>query len=60
VIWATGFALDHSFVEAPIFGEDGRVEHRRGVTAVPGLYFLGFPWQHTRRSALRPHGRLVR
>ena len=26
--------------------------HRRGVTAVPGLYFLGLPWQHTRGSAL--------
>jgi putative flavoprotein involved in K+ transport len=22
------------------------------VTAVPGLYFLGLPWQHTRGSAL--------
>ena len=52
VIWATGFALDHSFVQAPIFDEHGRVEHRRGVTAVPGLYFLGLPWQHTRGSAL--------
>jgi putative flavoprotein involved in K+ transport len=39
-------------VQAPVFGEDGRVEHRRGVTAVPGLYFLGLPWQHTRGSAL--------
>ena len=52
VIWATGFALDHSFVQAPVFDENGRVEHRRGVTAVPGLYFLGLPWQHTRGSAL--------
>ena len=26
--------------------------HRRGVTDVPGLYFLGLPWQHTRGSAL--------
>ena len=52
VIWATGFTLDHTFVEAPIFDHDGRVEHRRGVTAVPGLYFLGLPWQHTRGSAL--------
>jgi putative flavoprotein involved in K+ transport len=52
VIWATGFALDHAFVQAPIFDEDGRVEHRRGVTTVPGLYFLGLPWQHTRGSAL--------
>ena len=52
VIWATGFALDHSFVQAPVFGDDGRVVHRRGVTEVPGLYFLGLPWQYTRGSAL--------
>jgi putative flavoprotein involved in K+ transport len=25
--------------------------HRRGVTEVPGLYFLGLSWQHTRGSA---------
>ena len=52
VVWATGFRLDHSFVELPVFDDDGRVEHRRGVTEVPGLYFLGLPWQHTRGSAL--------
>jgi putative flavoprotein involved in K+ transport len=28
------------------------VAHRRGVTDVPGLYFLGLSWQHTRGSAL--------
>jgi putative flavoprotein involved in K+ transport len=39
-------------VRLPVFGADGRVEHRRGVTAVPGLYFLGLPWLHTRGSAL--------
>ena len=52
VIWATGFALDHSLVKAPVFDDTGRVVHRRGVTAAPGLYFLGLPWQHTRGSAL--------
>jgi putative flavoprotein involved in K+ transport len=52
VIWATGFRLDHSFVQLPVFDTDGHVEHRRGVTAVPGLYFLGLPWLHTRGSAL--------
>ena len=31
---------------------DGRVVHRRGVTDVPGLYFLGLSWQYTRGSAL--------
>jgi putative flavoprotein involved in K+ transport len=52
VIWATGFDLDHSFVHAPVFDEDGRLVHHRGVTTSPGLYFLGMPWQHTRGSAL--------
>jgi putative flavoprotein involved in K+ transport len=52
VIWATGFTLDHSLVEAPVFDDAGRVMHRRGVTSAPGLYFLGLPWQHTRGSAL--------
>jgi putative flavoprotein involved in K+ transport len=52
VIWATGFRLDHSFVELPVFDARGQVEHERGVTARPGLYFLGLPWQHTRGSAL--------
>ena len=31
---------------------EGRPRHRRGVTDVPGLYFLGLSWQHTRGSAL--------
>jgi putative flavoprotein involved in K+ transport len=52
VIWATGFRPDHSLVLLPVFGADGRVEHRRGVTKVAGLYFLGLPWQYTRGSAL--------
>jgi hypothetical protein len=33
-------------------GEHGHVIHRRGVTDVPGLFFLGLSWQHTRGSAL--------
>jgi putative flavoprotein involved in K+ transport len=52
VIWATGFRLDHSWIEVPIFDDAGRVVHQRGVTGSPGLYFIGLPWQHTRGSAL--------
>ncbi len=52
VIWATGFRLDHSWINLPITTEDGELRHRRGVTDIPGLYFLGLPWQHTRGSAL--------
>jgi len=52
VIWATGYRSDYSWIEAPVLSADGRVQHRRGVTDVPGLYFLGLSWQHTRGSAL--------
>jgi putative flavoprotein involved in K+ transport len=52
VIWATGYRSDHSWIEAPVLGPDGRVQHRRGITPLPGIYFLGLSWQHTRGSAL--------
>ena len=52
VIWATGYRLDHSWIKLPVFDPRGRVRHRRGVTEVAGLYFLGLSWQHTRGSAL--------
>jgi putative flavoprotein involved in K+ transport len=52
VIWATGFSIDHSWIKLPIVDKEGKTRHRRGVTDVPGLYFIGLPWQHTRGSAL--------
>jgi putative flavoprotein involved in K+ transport len=52
VIWATGYRADYSWITLPLFDEDGRLRHRRGVTDLPGLYFLGLTWQHTRGSAL--------
>jgi putative flavoprotein involved in K+ transport len=52
VIWATGYRADYSWIKLPIFDEHGRLRHRRGVTDVPGLYFLGLTWQYTRGSAL--------
>src|SRR5215217_2433018 len=52
VIWATGYRHDHSWIELDLTGADGRLRHERGVTDIPGLYFLGLSWQHTRGSAL--------
>jgi putative flavoprotein involved in K+ transport len=52
VVWATGYGSDHTWIDVPGVVRDGRVVHRRGVTEVPGLYFLGLSWQHTRGSAL--------
>lgn len=52
VVWATGFRPDHSWIRLPVTDPNGFARHRRGVTDVAGLYFLGLPWQHTRGSAL--------
>jgi putative flavoprotein involved in K+ transport len=52
VVWATGFRPDYAWIDIPGVLRDGRVAHSRGVTDVPGLYFLGLSWQHTRGSAL--------
>ncbi|MFL5844446.1 MAG: flavin-containing monooxygenase [Solirubrobacteraceae bacterium] len=52
IVWATGFDVDYSWIDAPVFDEAGHVIHSRGVTSSPGLYFVGLPWQHTRGSAL--------
>jgi putative flavoprotein involved in K+ transport len=51
VLWATGYQLDLGWVELPIFDELGEPIHRRGVTPVPGIYFLGLAWLHKQKSA---------
>jgi putative flavoprotein involved in K+ transport len=52
VVWATGYRPDFSWIDLPILDSNGRLRHRRGVTDVPGLFFLGLTWQWTRGSAL--------
>ena len=52
VVWATGYRRDYSWIDVPGVLQDGRVIHTRGISEVPGVYFLGLPWQHTRGSAL--------
>jgi putative flavoprotein involved in K+ transport len=52
VIWTTGYRPDYSWIDLAIFDGSGRPRHRRGITEVPGLYFLGLTWQWTRGSAL--------
>lgn len=52
VIWATGYRPDYSWLDVPVIDADGRIRHRRGLTDLPGLYFLGLYWQWTRGSAL--------
>jgi putative flavoprotein involved in K+ transport len=51
IIWATGYGLDYQWIDAPILDELGFPRNVRGVTEVPGLYFLGLLWQHSQLSA---------
>lgn len=52
IIWATGFALDFSWLKVDdAFDENGRPRHRRGVSTEPGIYFLGLPWLSNRSSS---------
>jgi putative flavoprotein involved in K+ transport len=47
VIWCTGFRMDFSFIDVPVFDGRGYPAHNRGVSAHEGLYFIGLPWLHT-------------
>ena len=47
VVWATGFTRDYRWLHAPVFDGAGHPQHVRGVTPVPGVSFVGLPWQHT-------------
>jgi putative flavoprotein involved in K+ transport len=52
MIWATGYAFDFSLVKLPVVDSDGYPLQKRGVTRFEGLYFLGMPWLHNRRSGI--------
>jgi putative flavoprotein involved in K+ transport len=44
VIWATGYGVDFGWIEVPVKDARGEPIHRGGITAAPGLYFLGLQW----------------
>jgi putative flavoprotein involved in K+ transport len=51
IIWATGFGLDFGWLKVDAFDKSGLPVHRRGISNVPGLYFLGLPWLSRRASS---------
>ncbi len=51
IVWATGYTFDFGWVRIDAFDEKGRPKHDRGVSTVPGLYFLGLPWLSRRASS---------
>ena len=52
VVWATGYRPDYGWIDLPIISADGQPQHRRGLTAAPGVAFLGLNWLDSRSSAL--------
>lgn len=50
IVWATGFATDHGWLQVDAFDENGKPAQQRGVSTEPGVYFLGLPWLSRRGS----------
>jgi putative flavoprotein involved in K+ transport len=51
IVWACGFRYDFNWVKLHIFDDTGEPVHGRGVTQLPGVYFLGLRWLYKRKSA---------
>jgi putative flavoprotein involved in K+ transport len=55
VIWCTGFGNDFSWIDLPIFADDGMPLHERGVvSSEAGLLFVGLPFQYSASSEVLP------
>ena len=52
VIYGTGFRFDFRWIDLPVLDQRGFPRYERGVTAVPGLYFVGLHWLNTWGSGL--------
>jgi putative flavoprotein involved in K+ transport len=56
VIWCTGFHPGFSWIDLPVFAEDGVPNHESGVAlGEPGLYFVGLPFIYA-FSSMMIHG----
>ena len=52
VVWTTGFTADFSWIPSSARDDRGIPIHEGGVSPVPGLLFVGFPWLRTRTSGI--------
>jgi putative flavoprotein involved in K+ transport len=50
IVWATGYTLDFGWIDIDAFDDKGAPIHQRGVSKVPGLYFLGLAGLSRRAS----------
>jgi putative flavoprotein involved in K+ transport len=51
IIWSTGYERDFSWIQTRAVDSKGLPIHKRGISAEPGIYFLGLPWQTRRGSS---------
>ena len=47
VVWCTGFHPGFSWIDLPVLGPQGPVQHRGIVESEPGLYFLGLKFLYS-------------
>ncbi|MGI9331564.1 MAG: flavin-containing monooxygenase [Gammaproteobacteria bacterium] len=52
VIWATGYRFDFSWIELPVLDASGYPDTTDGVSAHPGLCFVGLNWMTRRKSGI--------
>jgi len=53
VVWCTGFHPDFSWIDLPVFADDGEPRHDRGVVpGEPGLYFVGLHFLYALSSTM--------
>lgn len=53
VVWCTGYRPDLSWVDLPAaLDEEGEPVHHGGASPVPGLHWMGLPWQTRLNSSI--------
>lgn len=53
VLWCTGYRPDHAWLSVPgALDEQGRPVHDAGRSRVPGLHWVGLPWQTRLNSGI--------
>ncbi len=53
VVWCTGFRPDTSWIDIPAaLADDGSPVHEGGASPVPGLHWMGLPWQTRLNSSI--------
>jgi putative flavoprotein involved in K+ transport len=52
IIWSTGFIDDWSFLNLDVFDKNNQPIQEKGISKIPGLYFIGLRWLSKYKSFL--------